>query len=495
MLSDVEARRLDRLWAELQFTSQGPLKLVNAFEQISEFATQDRPDLVEAFKALRQPIRDGAAAFERTQAVAEPRHLDRLIEFAARAYRRPLAAAENTGLRDLYRKLRAEKLPHEEAFRLTLARIFVAPAFLYRLESAPAGGPSAPVNDWELASRLSYFLWSSAPDESLRAAAAPGRLHEPAVLATQTRRMLTDPRVRRLANEFTCHWLQIYDFDTLDEKSEKHFPEFTAGGGALRRSMYEEAIRSFTDLFQQNGSVLALFDADHTFVNDTLAKFYGLPPAAPSAVGDGWRRVDGMRARGRGGILGMAATLAKQSGASRTSPILRGNWVSEVLLGERLPRPPKQVPRLPEDETATEGLTVRQLVAKHTSDPKCSGCHQKIDPFGFALEGFDAIGRRRTVDLAKRPIDTRTRTPDGRDIQGLAGLRDYLVRARREAVLRQFCRKLLGYSLGRATQLSDEPLLTEMRTQLAKRDYRVGVAVELIVQSRQFRQIRGGPQP
>src|SRR5262249_54627866 len=160
---------------------------------------------------------------------------------------------------------------------------------------------------------------------------------------------------------------------------------------------------------------------------------------------------------GRGGVLGLAATLAAQSGASRTSPILRGNWVFEVLLGERLPRPPKDVPRLPEDETATEGLTGRQLVEKHTRDGRCAGGHARIDSFGLALEGFDAIGRRRTKDLADRPIDARTRLPDSTEIDGVDGLRQYLLTKRRDDVLRQFCRKLLGFALGRSVQLSDEP--------------------------------------
>ncbi len=495
MLTGSEARRLDRLWSQLHFVSQSPLKLVTAYEQIVEFATQDRPDLVKAFKPLKKPIEDGAAAFEKALLAAEPRQLDRLVAFAARAYRRPLTAAEAAELRALYRRLReTEELPHEEAFRLTLARVFVAPAFLYRLEAAPSlrphfhtstrphAGPSAPVSDWELASRLSYFLWSSQPDAALRAAAASGNLRRPEVLAAQTRRMLADPKVRRLATEFAGQWLHIYQFDTLDEKSEKHFPEFAG----LRRDMYEEAIRFFADLFQRGGSVLSLFDADHTFVNERLARFYGIP----GMRGGEWRRVDGLRRIGRGGLLGLAATLAKQSGASRTSPVLRGTWVSEVLLGEKLPRPPKDVPRLPEDETATEGLTVRQLVARHTSDPACSGCHRRIDPFGFALEGFDAIGRRRATDLGNRPVDTKTRTPDGKAIDGLAGLRDYLLRTRREDLLRQFCRKLLGYSLGRAVQLSDEPLLAEMQARLARKGYRFSTAVQWIVQSRQFQEIR-----
>lgn len=481
MLGDPEARELDRLWEELRWISQSPLKQVNAYEQIVEFATQDRPDLVEAFKPLKQPVYDSADAFRKELVAAEPRQLDHLIQFASQAYRRPLTPAEGTELRGLYGKLRAEELPHEEAFRLTLARIFTAPAFLYRLEAAPSGPTPAPVSDWELATRLSYFLWSAPPDEPLRAVAASGTLRKPEVLAAQVRRMLKDRRVRRLATEFACQWLQIYEFDTLDEKSEKHFPEFAD----LRRDMYEEAIRFFTDLFQRDASVFSVFDADHTFVNGRLAKFYGLTGLSGLQEST-WQRVEGMRRQGRGGILGLAATLAKQSGASRTSPILRGNWVSEVLLGERLPRPPKNVPPLPEDESSTEGLTMRQLVVKHTTDPKCSGCHRRIDPFGFSLEGFDAIGRRRSTDLGNRPLDTRAKTPDGQAIDGLAGLRTYLVQKRRETVLRQFCRKLLGYSLGRAVQLSDQPLLEEMERKLAKHGYRFSIAVDLIVQSRQF---------
>ena len=232
--------------------------------------------------------------------------------------------------------------------------------------------------------------------------------------------------------------------------------------------------------------MLSILDADHTFLNEALARHYGIPGVS----GAEWRRVDGVRKFSRGGILGQAATLAKQSGASRTSPILRGNWVAEVLLGEKLPRPPKDVPQLPEDE-ATETLTVRQLTEKHTTDPRCAGCHARIDPFGFALEKFDAIGRRRERDLGDRPIDTRAKVLDGAEFEGLEGLRDYLLTKRREAFLRQFCRKLLGYALGREVQLSDEPLLAEMRTQLQAKDHRISAAIETIVRSRQFLDIRG----
>jgi hypothetical protein len=446
----------------------------------------------------------------------QPKHLDAMLKFADGAFRRPLTDAEKEELRGLYRKLREQELPHDEAIRLTLARVLVSPAFLYRAEKPGPGAEPGPVNDWELATRLSYFLWSSAPDAELRDLAAKGQLRKPDVLAAQARRMLRDSRVRRLATEFACAWLHIYGFDELGEKSERHFPTFTG----LRGAMYEESIRFFTDLFQRDGSVLDILDADYSFLNEALAKHYGIPESlfrssrreeahfkygtrnteygieqslvssAATGMEDGWRRVDGVRKYSRGGILGMATTLAKHSGASRTSPILRGNWVAEVLLGEKLPRPPKDVPRLPEDE-ATETLTVRQLTEQHSTDPKCYGCHRRIDPYGYALESFDAIGRHRDRDLGDRPIETRAKTLDGAEFDGIDDLRNYLLTTRRDAFLKQFCRKLLGYSLGRGVQLSDGPLISEMRDQLKKHDYKVTVAIDTIVRSKQFREIRG----
>jgi hypothetical protein len=481
MLDDAQRTRLDRLWEELHFVSRDVLTIVDSYAQLMEYATQDSDPRL--FEHLRKPIHDHAEEFRRLLVASEPRQLDALVDFAAIAYRRPLSPAEQQELRTLYRRLREQELPHEDAFELTLARVFVAPAFLYRLEEAPPGNNSAPISNCELANRLSYFLWSSVGDGELREVASAGRLTGPDVLAEQARRMLRDARVRRLATEFACQWLHIYDFDALDEKSERHFPAFAA----LRHDMYEEAIRFFTDLFQRDGSVLEIWNADHLFVNEVLARHYGIA----NVSGGDWRRIDGARQYGRGGVLALAATLAKQSGASRTSPILRGNWISEVLLGERLPRPPKDVPRLPEDETATAGLTVRQLVEKHSSDARCAHCHARIDPLGFALEGFDAIGGRRDKDLSGRPIETHARLLDGTQFDGLDGLRDYLLTVRRETIIRQFCRKLLGYALGRGVQLSDMPLLAQIEQNLAQHDYRFSAAMETIVRSKQFREIRG----
>jgi hypothetical protein len=363
-----------------------------------------------------------------------------------------------------------------------LARLFVSPAFLYRLENAGPAAEPVPISSYELANRLSYFLWSSAPDHDLLQAARDGRLKDRETLLKQVHRMTRDARVRRLSTEFACAWLHIHDFESLDEKSPRHFPTFAA----LREPMYEEAILFFTDLFQRDGSLLEIFDTDHTFLNEKLAQHYGIP----GVKGNEWRRVDGVKKYSRGGILGLAATLAKQSGASRTSPILRGNWIAEVLLGEKLPRPPKDVPRLPEDE-AGETLTVRQLVEKHSNDPKCMGCHVRIDGYGFALEGFDAIGRSRTKDLGDRPIEVHAKVFDGSDVDGLEGLRNYLLTKKKDVVVRQFCRKLLGYSLGRGVMLSDKPLLKEMESQLKQHDYRLSAAIETIVLSKQFQQIRG----
>jgi len=195
--------------------------------------------------------------------------------------------------------------------------------------------------------------------------------------------------------------------------------------------------------------------------------------------GEGWQRIEGLRDRGRGGVLGFAATLAKHSGASRTSAILRGTWMSEVILGEKLPAPPPGVPTLPEE--APEGLSERQLIERHSSDERCASCHKRIDPFGFALEGFDAIGRIREAD-------TKTVLMDGTAISGMSELRGYLLNQRRDDFLKQFSRKLLGYALGRSVQLSDQPLIEKM---VQAKDHNIGDLIEWIVRSQQFREIRG----
>lgn len=481
MLTLTEHARLTRLWDELHFVSQDALTQVDAFQQLMEYATQDSdPSLFEPY---REPMMNRAAAFREELEQAVSHQLDAICAFASVAYRRPLTDAQRQELFDLHARLRAEGIGLDEALQLVMARVLVAPEFLYRLEVPGEGAEATPIDDYELATRLSYFLWSSTPDQRLLDLAAAGRLREPEVLAGETRRMLADERVRRLAIEFACQWLHVRDFATLDEKSERHFPTFAE----IRDELAEEPVLFFTDLFREDRSVRMLLDADYTFLNESLAEHYGIE----GVTGDEWRRVDGVRAAGRGGILGFGATLAMHSGASRTSPILRGNWVSEVVLGERLPRPPAGVPPIPEDESELEGLTVRQIVEKHSSDERCIGCHKKVDPFGYALEGFDAIGRLRTVDLGDRPIDTATILEDGTPVDGMSGLRDYLNGPRRGDVLRVFSRKLLGYALGRSTQLSDRPTIDRMVEIAESDDPRFSRLVEIVVTSPQFLSIRG----
>jgi hypothetical protein len=484
MLDEAQTAELDRLWDEMLYVAQEPLLLASAFEQLYEYATQDRSDLVKVFDTMREPVQARARAFERRQRETEPAHLDALLEFADRAYRRPLEEGERAQIRALYEQLRQEEIPHDEAFRLTLARLFVAPAFLFHLETPGPGAAPAPLSDFEIANRLSYFLWSSLPDESLLQAAARGELQKPEELERQVRRMTADPRIRRFAVEFGGQWLHVYNFDQHDEKSERHFPTFAG----LRSAMQEEGVQTLIDLVQRDGSIFELIDADHTFLNEELARHYEIP----GVEGPQWRRVDGVKRHGRGGILTWASTLSKQSGASRTSPILRGNWISEVLLGERLPRPPKNVPVLP--ETAPAGLTERQLIERHSSEPACAKCHARIDPLGFALENYDAIGRYRSVDAAGLPVNAKTMLADGTALDGLDGLRRHLAVVRRDAFAAQFYRKLLGYALGRTLQLADEPLLEQMQADGKRNGDRVQAALNAIVRSPQFRQVRGRAQ-
>ena len=480
LLDEQQTADLNRLWDELQYISRNALASIDAYEQLMEFATQDADPSV--FEPMRAPLMKAADEFRETLKRSQPTHVNAVIDFAAQAFRRELSPGEAERLRALYAELLADGLSHEEAISMLLHRVLVSPSFLYRLESPGEGPDASPVNSWELANRLSYFLWSSAPDVELRSIAADGTLTQPEVLTAQAARLLHDPRSRRLATECFCQWLHIYGFDQLDEKSEQYFPTFNN----VKPLLYEEAILTFTQLLQQDGSILELFDADHTFLNAALAEHYGIP----GIEGDHWRRVDGVRQYSRGGIFGLGATLAKQSGASRTSPILRGNWLSEVVLGEKLPKPPRGVPPLPEEE-AKEELTVRQLVERHTSDERCSGCHLRIDPYGFALENFDAIGRYRTTDLGGRPVETGTTVLDGTSIDGFEDMKRYLLNQRRDAIIHQLCKKLLGYALGRAVQLSDEPLLAKIQQQLSENNYRISVAINTIITSPQFREIRG----
>jgi hypothetical protein len=440
------------------------------------------PVLEEFFRAVSGNIR----RVESARRAAEPGHLIALQTFARRAYRRPLTEAERAGLLAFYRARRAEGLEHEPALRESVARVLMSPHFLYRADLV-AGAGVRPLDAHALASRLSYFLWSSMPDAELLAHAARGDLHRPAVLTGQVRRMLRDERARALAVEFGGQWLDFRRFEQHNAVSRERFPSFD---DQLRQAMFEEPVRFFLDVIRRDRSVLDFVQGRHTFVNAVLARHYGM--RAPA--GEGWVRVDDADRHQRGGILPMAVFLTQNAPGLRTSPVKRGYWVVRRVLGEHIPAPPAQVPDLPSDERKLGNLTLPQLLARHRENKSCAACHARFDSYGLAFEGYGPIGEARTVDLGGRPVDARATYPDGSAGQGLEGLRDHLGARRQDDFLDNLCRKLLSYALGRGLILSDEATLAQLRARLAAGDNRFGVLVESIAGSPQFLTRRGRDQ-
>lgn len=536
VLDEAGKRELDRLWRDLDFVADVPFRQFRQFiwyerteaknfmmsEEFNSFRSEDADVISEVklkqlgvayeAKAKKAGISDTALqavrdyfvamnasirALEQAKRAAEPAQLAALVDFATRAYRRPLTAAEREDLLAFYRTLRAQKLSHEEAIHDTVVSVLMAPAFSFRVtlpNVAQGGGEAAvqPLTDYELASRLSYFLWASMPDRELLQHAAAGDLHEPEVLVAQARRMMQDERVRGLATEFGGNWLDIRRFEEHNAVDRDRFPQFT---NELRTAMFEEPMRFFTDLVQRNGSVLDFVDGDYTFVNRVLAAHYGMPVPAAAAGQDGWARVDEAHRYERGGLLPMAAFLTQNAPGLRTSPVKRGHWFVTRVLGEHIPAPPPNVPAIPTDETKLGNLTLRETLARHREDKTCASCHAKFDSFGLVFEGFGPVGDVRTKDLAGRPVETSAVFPDGSEGSGLAGLRTYFHARVQDEFLDNLGRKLMVYALGRSLQPSDDFALAAMHQKLSAHGYRFGDMVEAIVTSRQFLTKRGGRDP
>lgn len=446
------------------------------------------------FQRVNREIR----RIETLERESEPKHREALVRFAQLAYRRPLTSDERESLLAFYRTLRDQDgLTHDEAIRDCLASVLVSPHFCYRIDlveaagsgtsGSNAGSPSSrrvatvPLSDGALASRLSYFLWSSLPDDALLAHAAAGDLHRPKVLIAEARRMMADDRIRGLAVEFGGHWLDFRRFEEHNAVDRARFPAFN---DVLRQAMFEEPVRFLQDIIQSNRPVTLLLDAPYTFVNPALAQHYGLP--VPTTGSNAWFRVDEARSVGRGGLLPMSVFLTANSPGLRTSPVKRGNWVARRILGERIPPPPAAVPELPSDEAKLGELTLRETLARHRADPACAACHKRFDSLGLVFEGFGPIGERRTVDLSGHPVDTHTAFPKGGEGSGVEGLRAYIHEKRQDDFLDNLCRKLLGYALGRSLILSDEITVRDMRARLAANGDRFGSLVETIVTSPQF---------
>ena len=399
--------------------------------------------------------------------------------FAGRAWRRPLEEAEKQKLVKLYEASVAEGLDRESAARQVIVRVLVSPNFLFKAETLPVAKSDVPaempLGPWELASRLSYFLWSSLPDETLTKAAADGSLLKKEILTAQVKRMLADPRADALAKEFAGQWLEFNTFATHAGVDVVKYPEFTP---ELRRDMHGEIITFFSKLVREDRSVNDILGANYSFLNERLAKYYGVP----GVTGDELRQVN-VSAQRRGGLLGMGAMLTKTSRPNRTSPVVRGNYLYQIVLGISAPPPPPNVPKLPEG--ATKPTNMRAMLLQHRTDQACAVCHERIDPMGFALESFDPIGRYRATDESGVKIDDSAEMKDGTKFVGLDGLRGFL-QAQDDQFKTQVCRKLLGYALGRQTMPSDKPLIAEMKAELKTSSAKFSSAVLAIVTSRQF---------
>jgi mono/diheme cytochrome c family protein len=439
-------------------------------------SAQARQGVVEYFDYMDKLFKTTAS----DRALAEGRQLDSLAQLTARAYRRPLTAAEKQDLLAFYHTLRKDEgLDHEEAVRDTFVSILMSPYFCYRYVSPPPGKDAQGLGDYELASRLSYFLWSSMPDDELLAHAAKGDLHHPDVLLAQAHRMLKDDRVVQLATEFGGNWLDFRQFETFNGVDRERFPTFD---NARRESMYQEPIHFLTHLMRDNAPVLDAIYGDYTFVDAALASHYGMKV---DVKGTDWVRVDDAGKYERGGMLPMAVFLTKNAPGLRTSPVKRGYWVVKRVLGEEIPAPPPNVPALPPDESKME-LTLPQALARHRADPNCATCHVHFDAMGLVFEGYGPTGQVRKTDMAGKPVEETAVFPDGSDGSGLEGLKKYIKQQREGDFLDNLSRELLAYALGRTLMLSDEPLVTQMRENLERNKFQFSALVDTIISSPQF---------
>ena len=477
---DMLERRLEEVAANL-FRNGKPGFSVYYFcdDQLGQLLGQKERSQLEAMK------KDWSYASNPNLRPDQQKHFDgsilwHLQQFAKRAWRRPLTQEENKKLDSLYFAVRQKELDRESAAREVLVRILVSPHFLFKAETLPLAQTEpgdVKLSAFELASRLSYFLWASMPDWELRKAAEDGTLTHPEVLVAQTKRMLRDPKASAMAKEFAGQWLKFSGFDEKSSVDEKAFPQFTP---ELRADMQREVVEFFTHLVREDRKVSDIITGDYSFMNERLGWHYSVP----NIVGNHFREVK-VAQHHRGGLLGMGAILTKTSRPSRTSPVLRGDYLYQVVLGFSSPPPPPNVPELKE---ASKPASLREALMQHRADQACAVCHDRIDPLGFALERFDPIGRFR----AEADIDDTGELKDGTRFQGLEGLRGYL-KKNEPNFTAQFSRKLLGYSLGRQTLPSDKALILQMQDALTRNQGKFSAAVLTVIQSRQFLNRRGEP--
>lgn len=415
------------------------------------------------------PLRAEYDAVQAAQVAARPGHIKDCLELASRAWRRPLTEKEKLGLRAFYDKTLAADPDHRKAIRALIARILVAPQFLYRVEEGatassvksvsykPADNTDLkPLTNWEMASRLSFFLWASIPDEELRRAAAANELASEQGIQRQVKRMLVDAKARRLSTEFFGQWLGFYHFDQHKGVDTTRFTEFTDD---VKEAMYDEAVSFFEYVIRKDRPVREILTADYTFLNQELAKFYGVKKEIKSK-GD-VELVEGANAFHRGGVLRLGALLTATSAPLRTSPVKRGDWLLRRILGTPVPPPPADAGSLPADDKLFGGLSLKAKLEQHKRNPTCANCHYRIDPLGFAFEHYDSTGRWRDKYADGKPIEDSAALPDKTEIAGLDGLLNYL-KSKDAQVRKTLSSKLVGYALGRTVLASDQMLIDRM---------------------------------
>jgi mono/diheme cytochrome c family protein len=490
ILDDDTRARLEHAWSDLLtsfdyhdtflgFVAQ-KYKVDLHNKRIGDLAPADIEGIPAEPRRFAKALRAEYDAVQKAQLTAQPGHLEDCLKFAALAWRRPLAVHEKDRLRAFYTNSReVARLDHGKAIEALLARILVSPAFLYRFEQAAQTTGVKPLNDWELASRLSYFLWSSLPDQELRRAAAAGELSNPAKLDVQVKRMLADPKARRFATEFFGQWLGFYRFDQHRGVDAKRFPEFT---DEVKSAMYDEAVTFFEHVLRRDRPVRELFLADYTFVNKSLARHYGIKKEIASTRAP--ELVTAADAPNRGGMLRLGAVLTATSAPLRTSPVKRGDWLLRRVLGTPTPPPPADAGSIPADEKAFEGMSIFERLESHKRNATCASCHTRIDPLGFPLEHYDAIGRWRETYSDGKPIRDNAVLYDQTPIDGINGLLG-LVKSQEPQVLRTLASKMIGYGLGRTVTPADEVLIESVVK--TGGDANFSTLVAEIVKSKQFR--------
>jgi hypothetical protein len=423
----------------------------------------------EKLEEVRRKLLIAVPGPQTTPREAARKVLDSLLP---RAFRRPIAAKEVERYLALFDMAAKRGDSYEQSLKLALKGVLVSPSFLFLMETPPEKSGIYRLDHYEVASHLSYFLWGTMPDVELLRKAEQGKLHDDKVLREQVQRMMRDPRARGLADGFAAQWLGIRPLGATIRPDAKVFPEFDQ---ELAAAMREETLLCFNAIVHENRSVLEILDADYTFVNERLAALYKID----GIKGTHMQRV-ALKDPLRGGVLGQGGILTVTSFPHRTSPVLRGRWILEELLGTEIPPPPPDVPVLNERKKDDTGETIRQKLEKHRSKAECANCHSRMDPLGFGLENFDVLGRWRTEQNGK-PIDSVGVLPTGEKFDGPVELKKLLLEKRRPEFLRNLSRKMLGYALAREIRRADMSVVDECVRALEQGDFRMSRLLETIV--------------